>query len=236
MLPQNSRFEIKYLVHAPTKAALMHDVAAMTRADNYAGVRGGSYVVRSLYLDSPQSKAYYEKTGGILKRSKYRIRTYNGYPSVRFLEIKERLSNRIAKLKERIDSEQYQAIISRRHLPGFQNSAVLRRFWHDAVMTALRPVLIIQYKRQPLVGAADLDLRVTFDSEMRVSRARNLEKQNSLYTVLPAGYAILEIKFNRYLPRWIQELARKYSLTDIPCSKFCLGLEELSRRGVVHLA
>ncbi len=236
MFPENSRFEIKYLVHPPAKAALMHDVAAMTRTDSYAGVRGGSYTVRSLYLDSPQSSAYYDKTGGMLRRSKYRIRTYNGHPDVKFLEIKERFSNRIAKLKERIDREMYEAIISRRHVSAFQDSAVLRRFWHDSAITGLRPVLIIEYKRQPLVGVVDSALRVTFDSDMRVSRARSLEEQASSYAVLPAGCAILEMKFNKYVPHWVQELARKYSLTDIPCSKFCLGLEELSRRGVVHLA
>lgn len=225
-----SRFEIKYLVPVSVKVAVMHDVAAMTRVDQHAA--GGSYLVRSLYLDSPFNVAYHEKMDGILRRFKFRIRTYGQAPSVRFLEIKERFSNRILKRKERIDQRQYEAIVNRR-AGRINASPVMREFWGNMARTQLAPLLTIEYRRRPFVGIADTGLRVTFDTDIRVCRARTLEDNNTRYIVLPNGLTVLEIKFDRYMPHWIQTIVRKFSLRDIAYSKFCMGLDELARRGVL---
>ena len=227
-----SRFEIKYLVPPSVKAAVMHDVAAMTRVDDHAV--DGSYLIRSLYLDSPFNVAYHEKMDGILRRLKFRIRTYGQTPSVRFMEIKERFSNRILKRKDRIDPHQYQAIITRRFVP-INGSPVMREVWSNIARTQLAPLLTIEYRRQPFVGVIDAGLRVTFDTDIRVCRARSLEETTSRYAVLPNGLSVLEIKFDHYMPHWIQTIVRKFSLRDTAYSKFCLGLDELARRGVVHL-
>ena len=226
------RFEVKYLVPLSVKVAVMHDVAAMTRVDPHAA--GGSYLVRSLYLDSLFNASYHEKMAGILRRSKFRIRTYGRTSSVRFLEIKERLSNRILKRKDRIDQQQYEDILNRR-VARIDGSAVMREFWRRLATTQVAPLLTIEYRRQPFVGIADESLRVTFDTDVCVRRARSLEQGNMRYTVLPNRLTVLEIKFDRYMPHWIQTIVRKFSLRDTAYSKFCLGLDELARRGVIHV-
>lgn len=229
---RKSRFEIKYTVPLSVKAAVMHDVAAMTRVDQHAA--GGTYLVRSLYLDSPFTVAYHEKMAGVLRRFKFRIRTYGQTPSVRFLEIKERFSNRILKRKGRIDQQQYEAIVNRR-IARIDGSPVMQEFWRNLARMQLAPLLTIEYRRRPFVGIVDAGLRVTFDTDVCVCRARSLEDRNTRYNVLPNGLTVLEIKFDRYMPHWIQTIVRKFSLRDIAYSKFCLGLDELGRRGVLHV-
>jgi len=237
MIPQSdSRFELKYLVPASVKVALMHDVAGITRPDRFALGPSRSYLVRSLYLESNHYAAYLEKISGIQQRLKLRIRTYSEDPTVKFLEIKQRFSNRILKRKHRLDPDQYQAVIEHRTIPGLDSSPVVREFWSNMARRRLQPMLTIEYRRQPFVAVGNSRLRVTFDTDCRVCRARSLEQHAALYRLLSPGYAIFEIKFDGHMPHWVHKFVRKYSLQDIACSKFCLGLEELARRGVLHYA
>ncbi len=236
--PAQSRFEVKYLVPAALKVAVFKDVAVMTHYDEHAVGKRNVYSVRTLYFDSPYYVAYYEKMAGVLRRLKFRIRTYTETPEVKFLEIKERFNNRILKRKVRLSSEAYSAIVCSRNpllLNGIKKSPVMGEFFHYQMLLGLSPLLVIEYKRQPLVGRTDRGLRITFDFDIAVSPAKDLEERRGTYRVLPNGFCVLEVKFNQYMPHWVHTLVGKFSLQDLAYSKFCLGLEELAKKGVVHL-
>jgi hypothetical protein len=59
-----NRLEVKYLVDRSTRTALAQDLAAFMRPDIHAGPEG-AYMVRSLYFDTPDYRAYSEKTDGV---------------------------------------------------------------------------------------------------------------------------------------------------------------------------
>lgn len=227
-----SRFEIKFLVPAAVKASVMHDVLAVTDLDGNAADSAGGYLVKSIYYDSPYFEAYQDKMAGVLHRRKLRIRAYGNEFDNKFLEIKERFNNRIMKSRMPLDSNDYLSALQCRLLSGHKRDDIIKKYTLCISMFNYRPILTIEYKRQPLVGRTDQGLRVTFDSEIAVTRSRSFEEKRSKYRVLPHGLTVLEIKFDTFMPHWVNLLVRKYSLQDIAYSKYCLGLDKLSQVGV----
>src|SRR4051812_18817969 len=97
------RYENKYLITDETRVAFWPQVEARLRPDPHGALGPGTYKVHSIYMDSPDLKAYQEKLGGLLQRSKVRIRYYQLGKGPINLEIKERLNNQILKSSFRLD-------------------------------------------------------------------------------------------------------------------------------------
>src|SRR5262245_23071096 len=74
------RWEVKYVVDRTTRTALERDLSALMRPDAFAG-NDGTYIVRSLYFDSPDFMAYHSKVSGDAVRHKVRTRIYTDDPS-----------------------------------------------------------------------------------------------------------------------------------------------------------
>ena len=234
----SARFEVKYLVPSHLRVAVIRDIQSMTSRDAYAVGNRQSYGVRSLYYDSRRFSAYYEKMAGILRRLKFRIRTYKETPDVKYLEIKERMSNRIIKRKVRLNPEILNILMHSRNPlahPDFSDSSVLKEFYYYKCTLGLEPLLTIEYRRRPFVGKTHRNLRITFDFDITTSSSRELDQQGGKYRILSSGYSVLEIKFNNTMPHWIHSLVKKYSLQDQAYSKYCLGLEKLVKKGVLHI-
>ncbi len=229
-----ARFEIKYLIAPARATALIQDLSAFLRPDPHALGPGRTYTVRTLYFDSPHRVAYREKSAGILVRAKYRIRTYAETPDVRFAEIKRRLNNRILKHRAVLTVEEYRSLLEGRAAGG--GPLALHRFRQGMLGLNLRPLVCIEYRRQPFVHPAYPRLRVTFDTHVTAHPARSLEEPSPGCMVLPAGTAVLEIKFNGCMPHWVHMLVRKYSLTDTAYSKYCRGLDALVAQGIIRMA
>lgn len=228
-----SRFEIKYAVAPSQRVALMSDVAVLMQRDPHVPIGSAGYHISSLYFDTGSFSAYRDKLAGILRRKKYRIRTYRENPDHLFFEIKERFSNRILKRRTRIDMDCYRSILQNDIDATLPAGAVMREFACDCALGQQEPVAIIEYDRLPFAGVAHGDLRITFDSNIRVCRSRSLFNSGAWFNVSAPGLCVLEIKFNSKMPHWIHDLVRKYGLRDMAYSKYCLGIETLSRVGVL---
>ena len=72
---------------------------------------GGKYLIRSLYFDNPDDKALREKVDGVNMREKFRIRYYNGDPSVIHLEKKSKRNGLGTKYSASLTGEEAQAIV-----------------------------------------------------------------------------------------------------------------------------
>ena len=71
----------------------------------------GKYLIRSLYFDNPEDKALREKIDGVNLREKFRIRYYNGDPSLIHLEKKSRRNGLGTKYSSSLSREEAQAIV-----------------------------------------------------------------------------------------------------------------------------
>src|SRR4030042_488943 len=100
-----NRLEYKYLVPTMYMDRLRANLLGYLDYDDYAARRPDKeYSVRSIYLDSPDFKCYYEKIDGTHTRKKLRIRGYNrreDTPRV-FFEIKRKYDNFVSKDRARV--------------------------------------------------------------------------------------------------------------------------------------
>ena len=88
---------------------------------------------------------------------------------------------------------------------------------------ALRPVVIVAYERVPFVYP-DGNVRVTFDRNLRSSS--NIEDffnpQAAFRSVLPVGTNMMEVKFDEFLPDFINETLQTSALQWNSFSKYYL--------------
>lgn len=223
------RLEVKYLVDRSTRTALGRDLRALMRRDVHADT-DGSYLVRSVYLDTPDFMAYHEKLQGLPVRHKLRARVYGDpsrAPAVR-LEVKSRYLSHIHKLAVDVPREEYKEIeeaISRRTAPPrhwLSANAAAREFFRIQRQYAMEPKILIQYRREALEKRELGRTRVNFDFDLCATR--NLDLLGELRGARPfvgSGRAIFEIKVDGRVPFWLHMLIAKYDLQNEAISKYC---------------
>ena len=80
------RHEWKHEISYGDLLTIRQRLGAIARVDGHA--KNGTYEIRSLYFDTPGDKALREKLDGVSRREKFRMRYYNGDPSLIRLEKK----------------------------------------------------------------------------------------------------------------------------------------------------
>lgn len=232
------RLEVKYLIDRTTRTALTRDLAAFMQPDKHAGP-GGSYLVRSLYFDTPDYMAYHEKMAGAAVRHKLRVRAYGEDPSqaphVR-LEVKSRYLSYIHKITLDVSREDYQHIecaLKHRTLPPahlLDDDSACKEFFRIQRQYNMEPKITIQYRRQAFERQEINRVRVNFDDELLATR--NLELLGPLpgaRRLLQYGHAIFEIKVDRVMPYWLHTLIAKYNLQNQALSKYCYAVQSEGR-------
>lgn len=233
-----NRFELKYLV--PIEAAEQFRQALRTYLvpdDN--GDSRGNYYVSSLYYDGPDFGFYWEKVDGLKFRRKLRIRHYEssgalGVETPVFVEIKQRLNRVTQKRRVLLPYRQALQLCDRRRMPDpslfertAQDAAVLDEIASMLWQYDLRPVSIVRYARQALIGTEyDIGLRVTFDTDLSYrSNQLQLHWRNDGLQLFPPDWAVVEIKVNERIPYWLTELVAVHNLNLVRVSKYCRSIE-----------
>jgi hypothetical protein len=242
MSPQSTiffnRIEIKYLVDRTTRTALTRDLAAFMRPDLHAGT-DGSYQVRSLYFDTHDYSAYFEKMAGEATRHKLRIRAYGEDPArealVR-LEVKSRYLSYVRKITVDVSREDYAAIecaLKHRLLPPadiMYDGEASQEFFRIQKLYNMEPKILIQYRRQAFERVEINRTRVNFDDELLATRTLDLlGPLTGARRLLDHGHAIFEIKVDNVLPYWLHMLIAKYDLQNEAVSKYCFSIQSESR-------
>ena len=226
-----ARYELKFLLPVSAKSDFLEAVKFGLNLDPHAGQRGG-YQVTSLYYDSPDLHAFYEKLDGVLRRRKFRLRFYNhptDAPEVSFFEIKHRYSNLIAKERMLIPPDLSEALLRGESqldalgsLEESYNPGLVDRLLTYHHTYILRPALFVSYYREAWVGLEEDDLRVTFDHDLTVNGPDDYPASgvDAGRYFLDPGQTVLEVKFNNTLPRWLQQRLVHYRLRPVRYSKY----------------
>ena len=192
----------------------------------------GSYYVASLYLDTPDYQAYWDKQYGVKIRTKYRLRAYQRRAAGQTLvywEIKRRYGDYFHKdrvalpwaktcrwLDGRVSLDQL--------LKGVKEPDSLIDFYQTSVSKRFKPSLLVSYQREPWLDPQQPDLRLTFDYQIQAAPVSDLFYRHRLAGVYP-NHFILEIKFSGPVPGYLAELCRSGDLSRQSLSKYCRGLE-----------
>ena len=225
MNEQGLRHELKYQISLASAEELKRRLRAVMRPDLHAGPDG--YLIRSLYFDDCNYAAYRDKTDGLRDRSKLRIRFYNGDDSFIVLENKEKLGNLTRKTAQRISRETALQLSAGERVTG--ETGPLLDLYHALRSSALlQPRVLVDYHRFPFVYSVS-NVRITLDMDVRTAPFEtDLFSQAVTIPVLEEGSAILEVKYDEFLPPFLAETVRAVPGTRIAVSKFvkCLGVLE----------
>jgi hypothetical protein len=229
------RYELKYLITQRQAAALIDLMRARMVPDAYGGDEG-SYAIASLYFDTPDYKAYWDKLEGHEVRRKVRVRAYGRKPVTAsepvYLEIKQRVNKLMA--KRRVSLPYADAVnpqgVDADGAPNLAGDAraVLQEVQYLQEMLYLRPACIVRYDRLAFEGGEHFpDLRVTFDSNLR-GQVRDLALTTgpeSERRILSPERLILEVKVNRTVPFWLSQALSREGCVLQRISKYCATLE-----------
>lgn len=201
------RHEWKYVLDLGGLLAIRQRLSAVAKRDPHA--TGGTYRIRSLYFDNAHDKVLREKIDGVNRREKFRIRYYNEDPSFIRLEKKSKVNGLCRKESAILQRDQVQALLDGDDswmLAG--GDELVKELYVKMRKQMLRPKVIVDYEREPFVYAPG-HVRVTLDTKIRTGM-RGEEFLNPAAVTLPAGEApaVLEIKWDEFLPDMIRDVVR----------------------------
>lgn len=198
------RHEWKHEINTADLLSIRQRMRAVARPDPHAV--NGRYLIRSLYFDNGADKALREKLDGVSRREKFRIRYYNGDPSIIHLEKKSKVGGLGSKQMAMLTAEEAQAIVDGR-LDWMLDSdrPLVWELYSKMRAQGLRPKTIVDYTREPFIYSPG-NVRVTFDYDIRTGLGCT-DFLNPGCVTIPAGDApiILEVKWDHYLPEIIRD-------------------------------
>jgi len=232
------RYEYKYIVHESKIENLRQMVLPFVNVDSFAEADDlNQYTVRSIYFDTQQYDFYFEKIDGIKNRKKVRLRGYNleDYSNTVFLEIKRKYDIPIIKYraplkyKDALDIFEQSKInghilISENFPKGYENS---KRFFYQVYSKNLRPVVLVIYEREAYLSKFDDSVRITFDKNLRSKAYPSLDelyKEDRIRHSLQDHF-ILEVKFNKHFPGWLNPIISRHGLRKQSASKYVISMD-----------
>ncbi|MDR2570472.1 MAG: polyphosphate polymerase domain-containing protein [Oscillospiraceae bacterium] len=222
------RYEKKYLLDINSAVILRQRVSHVLEPDNSAPF--GKYRVSSLYFDDIYSSSYNEKLNGVLTRDKYRARYYNGSFDTIRLERKHKHGENIYKESALITPSQYQMMCRGEYdFMRAESLPVFNDFYTAFVLKHMHPVIMIEYNRQAFMHKVG-NVRLTFDTDLTAGAPM----ASNIFSILPHEYVVLEVKYDHFLPSYINGLLTGVPFTQqLPISKFILGKQALNAKCVV---
>lgn len=198
------RHEWKHEISYADLLAIRQRLRAVAESDPHA--QGGKYLIRSLYFDNSNDKALREKIDGVNLREKFRIRYYNGDPSVIHLEKKSKRSGLGTKYSAEVSRDEAQRIVDG-DLDWMMDSGrpLVQELYCKMRYQGLKPRTIVEYTREPFIYRPG-NVRVTFDYDIRTGLSCTDFLSPDCVTI-PAGDApiLLEVKWDAFLPSIIRD-------------------------------
>src|SRR5690625_351904 len=229
------RFEHKYKINITEYHQIKSQIMSYMDLDTYTlKASDKKYLVKSLYYDTHDFKAYQDKQYGDYSRIKLRLRSYYDTYSDNVpinVELKTRLGLNMKKYSVSVLGSEYRIFMETGHWPN--KNEVLIEFERLVRLNHLAPKTLVRYHREGLIPRNRENFRVTFDHGVKSVSSDDLFPENPLYQ-LHDHYKniILEIKSTGELPYWMQRIIQQYGLKAISNSKYGQSVE-LTRHDIV---
>jgi len=229
------RIEYKYLVPVEKLENLRNEISPYLNYDPHtASQPDKEYTVRSIYLDTPSLKSYYEKIAGLKIRNKFRIRGYNSVDenSYTFLEIKRKDAEYVSKDRALLLFKKVNDFLLSSDIDesDFQNGQYksAKNFLYYFNGYGLQPVVLVVYEREAFTCALGSNLRVTFDKNLRSSLVHSTDMlfSEEKWKRSLVNFFVLEIKYYKVLPYWVPQVINKYKLQREAISKYTICVDE----------
>lgn len=219
MRESGGRHELKYRINQADLAELRARLPCLLKPDENAD-GGNSYRVRSLYFDNYADKALREKTDGVDEREKFRIRMYNNDPSFLRAEKKSKKNGLCFKESGVITAAECGQLLLGNPAPLKETGCPLLAELCIKMHThLLRPKNIVDYTREAYVFPAG-NVRVTLDYDIRGSSDPISFLQPEITAFPVPDTAVLEIKYDRFIPEIIRGIVALSGRQSTSFSKY----------------
>lgn len=196
-------------------------LATDSNEDNAEGYR-----ISSLYFDDLEDSCLADTIAGSAVRNKYRIRIYNDSLSTIKLEIKEKQNSRISKKSCGITEEQMRKLMRGECIEDKASMGDPATLFNLAIQTkGLKPKVIVTYERKAFVYQAG-NVRITLDRNVRASDCvESFGRPDISYDWLREQDAVLEVKYDEFIPAFILQLLETGNMQQTAYSKYQLCRE-----------
>lgn len=250
-----NRVEDKYIVPKEHYTEVKHIVE--THLPPYFPQPGVMYCInRSIYFDSPELTFLKQHLNKLDDRRKIRIRTYapNGkWEGQYFLEIKSKTNGKSSKIRLKLSQKAFEAVMANSQVPVdndliIQNAEIpkdqvlqqVKLMNYLMMSNKVKPVVDITYKRHAY--QANDSFRVTIDEDLKVkpltlfkmTTIQDLMNQDLWDVLKKYGESfsnvedfILEIKYQKKAPDWVEEMCDKMDLETSAFSKYVWSLYQV---------
>ena len=219
------RHELKYETD-PDKARLIrNDIAPVLKADEYADA-DGSYIVKSLYFETPYNSDYHDKELGVQFRQKMRLRGYGNGHTYK-LEIKSKAGDVATKYSVSLTREQAEKVANGEYDCVLEAGTANRLFiYHQLITNIYRPLMVVTYKRYPFTNPAG-NFRLTFDEDIRYGVSPKAMFEDIPMTGIATDKTIIEVKYDDFVPDWITDYLQKSGINAGENSKFASAFRNI---------
>ena len=215
------RHELKYFI-TPAEMNVLRGILTPVMQLDPNGNERNEYHIRSLYFDTINDDALEEKIAGVGNRKKYRIRIYNFSDRVIKLECKSKYGDLISKQSVTIPRELADQLIAG-DPEGLQRMRhpLFHDVYREMKTRLLRPAVIVDYVREAYIHNAE-EVRVTFDKQLRTGLFSSdmFNKDLPTYPVFDDPVEILEVKYDEFLPSYIQSILSGITAQRSAVSKY----------------
>ena len=215
-----SRREVKYLISLPDRLYLLDALSRILVPDQYGGYNG--YTVRSVYFDSMVNEDYRDKEEKADQKKRLRVRVYHPDDRKAKFELKRKSYGRELKESVIVTREDAERLLQRDYSVLLHYDSDTARYAYDLMTTRqYRPVSLIEYDRRAFTHP-QFNTRVTMDNNLRCCEYSLdlFSHRLNFKSLMPADETILEIKYDRFLFRQIQEIVSRCDLGGKAPSKF----------------
>lgn len=242
MIRSFNRFELKYLVPARVRDALIADIRRQMRPDDFG--TDGVYSIASLYYDTKDLQCVRSKLDGTKYRRKVRIRAYGTVPESpadpATVEIKQRINRTVQKKRLALPLAEAYLLCAgeldlERPWPDERDTAVANEVTYLSRALHLLPMCVIGYQRRAFVGGPyEPQLRITFDQALWCRPGSSLlSSDGTRYQLLPPDWMVLEVKTDHAMPLWVSRMLARHEVSLTRFSKYCTGALHLRKQGML---
>lgn len=203
-----SRKELKYAISEVEYSKYVDLLSKLLKPDKSNGEVG--YNVRSLYFDSAFNDDYYAKMDGLETRKKIRLRIYRTTDTEVKLEIKRKVGVNQTKSTIMIKKDDAIELIKMNYEVLLKyDEETAKRAYNIMILGQYRPKVLVEYKRKAYIHREN-KIRITLDCDIRASEFDfDLFNENVyLMPTFDTYDAVLEVKFNGELFKWISDMIR----------------------------
>lgn len=217
------RQEKKYLMTSVDSFHLINQLKGVLHGDAHQGTK--SYMVRSLYFDTPFDEDAQAKEDGLENRRKLRLRIYDADQNFAMLELKQKQGSMQKKRSLKISREDAIQLIQGNYsvLLLYLDSFALE-VYTLFLTRCYRPKVIVEYQRIAF-QAKENRIRITFDSNLVASESCFDLFSKDLYCspIMDPFNSVLEVKYNGFLLSYVKDLLQLANRSEISMSKYMLA-------------